>query len=459
MNKKICIIGAGTYGSYLANAIAEKYPSADIHLLEVGNGATQSESQIGFFSKDKNGRYKATSDGRYFGLGGTSAKWGGQLLFFSNKDFADPAGMRSIIDFNLKYREKVLSRFFPVVPDLEEKDFGGGLFSKPGIWLKFSQRNIFTHFQLHKKQKITVHQNARVIKLNSENGVVKSVAVQFSPAEAPVDFEADVFYLTSGAFESLRLMSVSGLMDMQTGAGFSDHISMRSFHIHSSNAKIGSQDFQFRFENGSMITSRLIGEKDHSSYFIQPIFNEGLIVFQFIKQLLFKGKFSPKMLVSAFTQFFHLFPFAYTYLFRKKLYVYKSWFLNIDMELSKSANKVNLSEESDRYQQKGISIEYTISEDTVEKLKQIKKEVAEMLKRENIPFTEVSDNVSSIKLEDTYHPYKLFGSGKDILEAYHPLANLYLINTGLLQRAGGINPSAALFCLIEYHVEEGTFFR
>ena len=34
------------------------------------------------------------------------------MLFFSKRDFAEPKGMQFVIDCNLKYREKVLHRFF-----------------------------------------------------------------------------------------------------------------------------------------------------------------------------------------------------------------------------------------------------------------------------------------------------------------------------------------------------------
>ena len=86
MKKSICIIGAGTYGSYLAYCLSEKHPDATIHLFEVGGSRIRTEAEMGYLSEVK-GSYRATSEGRYFGLGGTSAKWGGQLLFFSDKDF------------------------------------------------------------------------------------------------------------------------------------------------------------------------------------------------------------------------------------------------------------------------------------------------------------------------------------------------------------------------------------
>lgn len=65
MNKTFCIAGAGTYGSYLANALLERYPFAKIILIDVGNKNIKSESEIGFSSSLKENRYNAASSGRF----------------------------------------------------------------------------------------------------------------------------------------------------------------------------------------------------------------------------------------------------------------------------------------------------------------------------------------------------------------------------------------------------------
>ncbi len=81
MKKNICIIGAGTYGSYLANSLLNKYPLVNIKLIDVGNDQVKSELEIGYVSNILNQSYNAASHGRFFGLGGTSAKWGGPSPF------------------------------------------------------------------------------------------------------------------------------------------------------------------------------------------------------------------------------------------------------------------------------------------------------------------------------------------------------------------------------------------
>jgi len=450
----IVIAGAGTYGCYLANAIAEKHPEAQIKLFDVGDSNIKSEKEIGFLSSVKNGIYKASSDGRFFGLGGTSAKWGGQLLFFSKKDFASDKKMDDIVNYNVTYHPKVLSRFFMNPPVLHERDFDDELFIKKGIWLKFRQRNLFDHFNLAKKNNVTVYSNTRVTEILSDANKITGIKVLQLDEE--ITHTGDIFYLTSGAFESLRLLEVSGLTDIkESAAGFADHVSLRCFKVHSPTGKLGKQDFQFKFLNGSMITSRLVGESDNVSYFIHAIFNEDFTIFQFLKQLIFKGKLSPGKLLVSLKQVIYFFPFLFSYLFLKKLYIFGSWYINIDIELPENKNSIQLSDQKDGFGQNGIDIDYSVTAEATERLLIIKQKVKTLLDQSGLKYTELAGaEASALKLEDTYHPYKLFRykTGASIENVYNPKQNLFLFNTGLLHRSGGINPTASIFCLIEHHV-------
>ena len=409
MARKIVIIGAGTYGSYLAKCLAIKYPDDKIELYEVGNAATRSEQEIGYASRVKGGIYKAARDGRFFGLGGTSAKWGGQLLFFSHKDFADESSMREVVDCNVRYREKVLNRFFSKVPQLSEDDIGDGLFVKKGIWLKFGQRNIYDNFKISGLANVKVVQNARVIRLNSDAGKISSMSVLIDDGRE-LDIEAGVFYLTSGAFESLRLLNASGIRDIEESSqGFSDHVTLRCFEFEGKEAQIASHDFQFQFVEGSMVTSRIVGEIDGVSYYVHPIFNEDFNFFQFLKGLIFKREFSIKGLMYAGKQFVPTLAFAYSYLIKKKLFIYGKWFLHINIELSESGNSIALSQELDRFGQNGIELDYAISQDTADKLMRVKQQIKQLLIDSEIPFKEIdSSQMTAENLEDVYHPYGVY---------------------------------------------------
>ncbi len=451
MNKTICIAGAGTYGSYLANAILECSPKTKIILIETGDHHLKSEQEIGFSSSLKEDNYNAASKGRFFGLGGTSAKWGGQLLFFSDNDCISDASMDPIKQMNYKYKDRVLSRFFEQAPQLEEKNIGRGLYIKSGIWLQFNKRNLFTYFQLSKKPQIEVITNARVKNINFTNQKVDSITILKDGIEQYI--YADTFYVTCGALETMRLLAKSDFFILaEETKGFADHVSTRCFSVQQLPPILCGHNFTFKFVGGSLITSRIIGELDGVTFYMQPVFNENFVFFQFLKNLIFKSKFSFVQLMMAAKQFFHLFPFLFNFIFKKQLYVYQNWEINIDIEIKDSDNYIEHSSQKDTFGIHGIDIYFNIPPSTILRIDKAKSIIREILLKEGLPFNEIVIDSSALKLEDTYHPYKLYNQKRGIQERFNPLDNLFVCHTGILDRAGGLNPSAVLFCMLEDHV-------
>ena len=130
---KICVIGAGTYGSYVIDSLLSKYPNASIDLLDVGDASIKSESQIGYFSSLKKEIYTGLTDGRFFGFGGASVKWGGQLLTFSENDFANPDPfMQDVITLNKKHKKSMLKKF-NIENNYPENPIAADLFTKTGV--------------------------------------------------------------------------------------------------------------------------------------------------------------------------------------------------------------------------------------------------------------------------------------------------------------------------------------
>jgi hypothetical protein len=449
----ICIIGAGTYGSYLANTLLEKDESLQVILVEVGGPQIENETEAGYASLSVNHNYNATTRGRYFGLGGTSAMWGGQLLFFSNNDCRNDQRIRDVVNCNIEYKDKVLSRFFKKEIFLEENVVNEGLYKKQGVWLKFGQRNMFRHFNIGHRKNIRIIEKSRVISINHGDGIVRSISVM--KGNEITEVVADKYYLTSGAFENARLMATSGLGNLkELTRGFADHVSMRCFRINNATPIVQGIDLQYQFKNNSLITSRLIGEIDGNAYYMQPVFNEKFIVFQALKNMIFKKKFYPRQFIAALSQAIHIPLFMYAYFVKKRLYVYKSWDINIDMEVDGEQNVVSLGGK-DRMGQSGIEINFTIPQTTLIKLEKAKDKIRSMLQESKIDFTELADAVSVNKLEDTYHPYNFYNAKNlPIEKIIQPLDNLFQFSTGILSRAGGLNPSATVFCIIEKHVHE-----
>lgn len=444
---KICIAGVGTYGSYLANALCQNYPEAEIVLVDVGNEQIATEQEIGFRSQLVNNKYNAASKGRYFGLGGTSSMWGGQLLFFSESDCPNDKSIKYLKELNLKHSKKVLSRFFQKIPELSERSIRKGLFIKKGIWLEFNKRNLYKYFNLRNKR-VKIIPNSRVVKLNKNNDKIESITITTRTGQIS-ELYADLFFVSCGAFETMRILDNSEIISLQEEtAGFCDHVSIRSFRIKSLPI-LFDHDFSYLFLKKSLLTSRIIGEHKGVAFYIQPIFNEDFIFFQFLKELIFKRKISIKKFIKSIRQFFYLFPFAYYYFIKKKLYVYGGWELNIDVELFNTKNFIKKSNLKDDFSINSIDINYEVPEEIFEIINVAKGTLKQLLDESKIVFEELDVKLNTLKLEDTYHPFKLYNSNTEFLEKFNPLPNLFVCHTGLLDRAGGLNPTAVLFCLIE----------
>src|SRR5262252_8702200 len=138
----VCIIGCGTYGSYLIRRLLETR-GADVTVVavDVGDDRTRSGEEIGITADSP--RSNAPHHGRYFGLGGTSARWGGQVLFFDDRDnpLGDP-DWSDIVDRNNRYRDRVLDVL--IGPGGHAEYFRADTADvKTGVWLRYGKRNLY----------------------------------------------------------------------------------------------------------------------------------------------------------------------------------------------------------------------------------------------------------------------------------------------------------------------------
>lgn len=74
---------------------------------------------------------------------------------------------------------------------------------------------------------------------------------------------------------------MSGIQDKSCVA-FSDHIVKKVYRI-KNGTKIGPVDFRFFIKKFSFITTRIIGEKDNTSFFLYPVFNAEFPFFKNLK--------------------------------------------------------------------------------------------------------------------------------------------------------------------------------
>lgn len=466
---KVCIIGCGTYGAYLMRGLMEKFGNdIELTVIEMGNEKTKSESEIGITAESSAAH--AAEKGRYFGLGGTSARWGGQVLFFDERDNPEnQADWNTIVAINKQYRSLVLKNLLGNDPNLLPDKHN----EKTGIWLKYTKRNVFKNLNKSLLNPIKLIKNQRVIDFIIDNKTIKAVTI--SAAQNPTYTEgssqtinADFFYLTAGAIESCRLLLALNkqhhlIKSTDLGKHYGDHLSVELFKIKGHKPVINGINLLPTFLNGSLITKRLIvADLNNRIGFAHPIFNKEVKVFTSIKRLLF-GKqhmdFNVKDIIDGFE---FLIRFGFNILFLKKMYAHRNnWSLQLDIEQAfPNDNSIDLSENIDKYGQHAARLNWRVSAEDKQSIEAIKNDLIILLNKENINYSIVYDpNIESMKIEDVYHPVGFIRMGHDENAVLDPncrvkgIDNLFHFSTAMFPSAKSINPTAAVFCFIEQHLD------
>ena len=463
MSTKICIIGCGTYGAYLMRGLMEKFgDDIELTVIEMGNEKTKNESEIGI-TAESNASH-AAEKGRYFGLGGTSARRGGQVLFFDERDNPEnQSDWNTIIAINKQYRSVVLKNLLGNNPNLPTDKRN----EKTGIWLKYTKRNVFKSLNKTVLNPIKLIKNQRVTDFIIKNKEIKSIICQNTEG-SPQTINADVFYLTAGAIESCRLLLALNkqhhlIKSTDLGKHYGDHLSVELFKIKGHKPVINGINLLPTFLNGSLITKRLIvADLNNRIGFAHPIFNKEVKVFTSIKRLLF-GKqqmdFNVKDIIDGFE---FLIRFGFNILFLKKMYAHRNnWSLQLDIEQAfPNDNSIDLSKNIDKYGQQAARLNWRVSAEDKQSIEAIKNDLMVILNKENINYSIVYDpNIESMKIEDVYHPVGFIRMGHDenaVLDTncrVKGIDNLFHFSTAMFPSAKSINPTAAGFCFIEQHLD------
>lgn len=448
--RKYAVLGAGTYGSYVSNLLSEVYPHEEITLYDVGDEHLKTESEVGYLSHIVGAPYEGLQKARFFGYGGASVKWGGQLLTFGDNDFKHPSAyIKDIVELNKKWKDRVLEKF-NLYNSSSEEVLNENLFTKTGVWLGYFHRNLFKHFKLSKNSQINIINKTRVTKLLWENNHICGFEYLHN-GKTGVATGYNQYFLTTGAFESCRLLINSELMKDDKML-FSDHLSQRAFHV-TSGIKMGNQDFTFHMQGTSLVTKRFVGEVDGYSFYSQPICNEDFPFFKDLKKLLFGHQIRMSIIWNIVKNIPSCIAFAWDMLILKKLYVYKNQFyLQIDIEAPRESGLIQLNEEKDNYGEKSINVDLSILPKTGELFSKARAIVKQWLDDNHVEYTELPFSTTAEKYEDVYHPFGMFCDFSNIDDYYHRFDNMLVVNTGILQRAGGINSTCAVLPLVEEYV-------
>ena len=251
-NAAVCIAGAGIAGLVLATTLADA--GIEVHLLEAGGRSLEDRSQQVYDAEMARLKHTGTTEGRFRVFGGSSTRWGGQILPLSQEVFTPGPDLSSsawpITPDALEPFYSTIEQLFgtdhlpfttevykalgiPAPPELTLNPNFNLRFSK---WAPFSHRNVARTLgqRAIASSKITIflHANVTECLLSPDGSRIQALLVRNYRGDR-FRFEAGQHVLAAGTIETNRLLLASrsvcargvGNAHGQVGRGIHDHVS------------------------------------------------------------------------------------------------------------------------------------------------------------------------------------------------------------------------------------------
>ncbi len=247
----ICIAGAGVAGLVLATAVADA--GLDVVLLEAGGRHGEDRSQEIYDADMAGTKHAGTTVGRFRVFGGSSTRWGGQLLPYTADVFSPD---RELLSTEWPVSPSELEPFYRRIEDILGADhlpFSTDLYKALGMpvpagfaenpdlsvrvskWAPFPRRNLAR--TLGKKAiestriRVFLHANLTECLLAPDGSRVEAFLVRNYRGDR-FRFEAQHYVMSTGTIETSRLLLASRSVCVQgvgndhgrVGFGFHDHV-------------------------------------------------------------------------------------------------------------------------------------------------------------------------------------------------------------------------------------------
>lgn len=252
----LLIVGGGIAGLVLADALRGSGRHVDV--LEAGGEALELESQALYAAEMAGLPHIGTTEGRFRVYGGSSTRWGGQLLPFAKHDFAlrshvpnsgwplDSADLQPYLSQcerllgvnSARYDSGLLEKLPQPGPQITE----AGLQLRFSKWAPFRCRNVARTLGQRCKQdsntRIFLHASVTGIDLDADGRRAEGVHVSTLRGDR-FRFQARQIVIAAGTIETTRLLLASrsvqsegiGNHSNQLGRWFHDHLSVRAAEL------------------------------------------------------------------------------------------------------------------------------------------------------------------------------------------------------------------------------------
>ncbi len=500
---QVCIIGAGVAGNSLAHRLTAA--GIKVALLEAGGRNPEERSQSIYNARMARLTHNGTHEGRFRVLGGSSTRWGGQLLPYAAEVLQPSPSMPS---FGWPISVDEIDPFYPDAQKLVDADeypfdatpfleaFGRPIppllsqvpelrarFSKCA---PFSRRNLGTTVgkALEEGNSATLYLHANLTELLlSPGGERVEAALVRNYAGTTFRFEADHFVLATGTIETSRLLLASrsvnpkgvGNTHDQVGRYFHDHINLPAATLTGPARKLFMESFgpflfrrtahTVKFEASPELRERLNLLSVMMHFIIDEPEDSGVGVARSllrsiqrrdVKEAIFRNL--PKV-PGAFVDLSKL---AYTAKFKKRRHASSGATVDlcIDSEqLPQADTRIRLDEELDHLGMPKTVVDWTVSQHDLKTLRTFARFLRERFHALSIQGIEwrpeIFDESAEITgITDTYHPMGGCRMGIDPRESVvdsnltvHGIPNLSLATAAVYPAGGSSNPSLTIIAL------------
>lgn len=488
----VCVVGAGAAGIYLAIQLAKV--GKTVMLLEAGPASCIGPSEVGFDSVFDRMEYPGVIDGRSFGVGGTTSRWGGALVPHTVHDIRRESSHArewehivsvvsrngvsvleqlgwfggEFVDFNEYCQDEIRA-------NLAER----GLGVQSALYMPFRKKNFAGLLRRSnwKPGRIRILYNAiangwTVDRGARENGkVVKLDAI--SATGSRVSVQSSQFVLAAGAIETARILleiDTSGSSpvlrrDSATGCYLADHLSTPIGDVRDDDDGKLKSSFGPRFVRSWMRNFRFVEletKSDSPKWFAHFIFEglgPGFDVMREILQALQSRRLPQVSLPELGKGASGIAKLAFYRYVRSKLYIPPDSIGHVQLDVEQHAvrsNRVVLSEQKDRYGRLVPKVSWGITDRDYSNIEVAARKFLASWPGKLAGLPEILPRVLGIdgeKPHDAYHPVGTcrMGLGPEAVVNHQlrvsNLDNLWVACTGVLPTPGTANPTFTLLCL------------
>lgn len=489
----VCIIGAGAAGAFLARALVAQ--GRDVVVLEAGPPTCLPPHEAGFDAEFSPAAYPGAVSGRYFGVGGSTSRWGGLLAPHSKFDlrpasrdgFTDVwpwitgvvADESSAVLAALGYRGTVDFDTFAAtrLAAFARAAIEGPFHAQAGLYLPFRRKNLAwllgTAAAGPGRCRLIHGAVAKEWQIEPGGGRPRVAAVTaVARGGRALSLRARQFVIAAGAIESTRIVleidrcGPASVLPASSAAGcyLADHLSVAIADIAAADRSAAAALFAPRFSGNWMRGYRFLEREPPAvspRCFLHVIFDNENPGFLLAKEVLvaMQGRrlphISPRMVLSGAGGLCGL---AYDRYAASRLYVPHDTpaCLQLDIEQGLDrGNRITLSDRRDSFGRPVPHIHWRVSDDDARRIAEAASRLlGKWPQSGGLPRLEPrSLGADGSKPHDAYHPVGSCRMGADAEAVVDRdlrvagLANAWVASTAVLPGAGTANPTFTLLCL------------